>query len=114
MFRPEYVRVDPTLANNGGFNSFSVEVEQGGSLELDPEESESWTAGFAYEQDFSNDFDLSIGMTYYEIDITNTVIQPSTGFIIGDCYGDEAGTGASVVKIQTPFASFSATPHDVV
>ena len=88
--------VDPTLANNGGFNSFSVEVQQGGSLELDPEESESWTAGFAYEQDFSNNFDLSIGMTYYEIDITNTVIAPSPGFIVGDCYGDEAGTGASV------------------
>ena len=88
--------VDPTLANNGGFNTFSVEVQAGGSLELDPEESESWTVGFAYEQDFSNDFDLSVGMTYYEIDITNTVIEPSTGFIIGDCYFDEAGTASSV------------------
>lgn len=88
--------VDPTLANNGGFNTFSVEVQQGGSLELDPEESESWTVGFAYEQDFSNDFELSVGMTYYEIDITNTVIEPTPGFIVGDCYGDEAGTGASV------------------
>ena len=55
--------------------------------------SQVWTAGFAYEQDFSNNFDLSIGMTYYEIDITNTVIAPSPGFIVGDCYGDEAGTG---------------------
>ena len=88
--------VDPRLANNNGFNTFSVEVQQGGSLELDPEESESWTVGFAYEQDFSNKFDLSLGMTYYEIDITNTVIEPSTGFIISDCYTDEAGTGASV------------------
>jgi iron complex outermembrane receptor protein len=87
--------VDPTLANNGGFNTFSVEVQQGGSLELDPEESESWTVGFAYEQDFSNKFDLSFGMTFSEIEITNTVIEPSTGFIIGDCYFDEAGTGAS-------------------
>ena len=88
--------VDPTLANNGGFNTYSVEVQAGGSLELDPEESESWTVGFAYEQDFSNNFDLSIGMTYYEIDITNTVIEPSTGFIVGDCYFDEAGNAASV------------------
>ncbi len=88
--------VDPTIADNGGFNTFSVEVSQGGSLELDPEESESWTVGFAFEQDFSNKFDFSMGMTYYEIDITNTVIEPSTGFIISDCYGDEAGNGASV------------------
>jgi len=87
--------VDPTLANNGGFNTFSVEVQQGGSLTLDPEESESWTVGFAFEQDFTNKFDLSFGMTYYEIEITNTVIEPSTGFIISDCYTDEAGTGAS-------------------
>ena len=87
--------VDPFLANNGGFNTFSVEVQAGGSPTLDPEESESWTLGFAFEQDFTNKFDLSFGMTYYEIEITNTVIEPSTGFIISDCYTDEAGTGAS-------------------
>lgn len=87
--------VDPTLANNNGFNTFSVEVLTGGSLELDPEESESWTLGFALEQDLTNKFDLSFGMTYYEVEIENTVISPSTGFIIADCYTDESGTGAS-------------------
>ena len=88
--------VDPTLANNGGFNTFSTEVQQGGSLTLDPEESESFSYGFAYEQDFSNKFDLSLGMTYYSVKVENTVIEPSTGFIISDCLYDEAGTGASV------------------
>lgn len=88
--------VDPTLANNGGFNTFSTEVSTGGSLTLDPEESESYSYGFAYEQDFSNKFDLSMGMTYYSVKVENTVIEPSTGYIISDCYYDEAGTGASV------------------
>ena len=88
--------VDPTLANNGGFNTFSTEVQQGGSLTLEPEESESFSYGFAYEQDFSNKFDLSLGMTYYSVKVENTVIEPSTGFIISDCLYDEAGTGASV------------------
>ncbi len=88
--------VDPTLANNGGFNNFSTEVSTGGSLTLDPEESESYSFGFAYEQDFSNKFDLSLGMYYYSVEVENTVIEPSTGFIIGDCLYDEAGTGASV------------------
>jgi len=88
--------VDPTLANNGGFNTFSTEVQQGGSLTLDPEESESYSYGFSYEQDFSNKFDLSLGMTYYSVKVENTVIEPSTGFIISDCLYDEAGTGASV------------------
>jgi iron complex outermembrane receptor protein len=87
--------VDATLANNDGFNTFSVEVAQGGSLELDPEESESWTLGFAYEQPFFNDFDLRFGMTYYEIEVTNTVIAPSAGFIVADCLLDESGNGQS-------------------
>ena len=87
--------VDPTLANNEGFNNFSTEVQTGGSLTLDPEESESYSYGFAYEQDFSNKFDLSIGMTYYSVKVENTVIEPSTGFIISDCLYDEAGTGSS-------------------
>ncbi len=88
--------VDPTLANNGGFNTFSTEVQTGGSLTLDPEESESYSYGFSYDQDFSNKFDLALGMTYYSVKVENTVIEPSTGFIIGDCLYDEAGTGASV------------------
>ena len=87
--------VDPTLANNDGFNNFSTEVQTGGSLTLDPEESESYSYGFAYEQDFSNKFDLSIGMTYYSVKVENTVIEPTTGFIISDCLYDEAGTGSS-------------------
>jgi iron complex outermembrane receptor protein len=68
--------VDPTLANNAGFNTFSTEVQTGGSLTLDPEESESFSYGFAYEQDFSNKFDLAIGMTYYSVKVENTVIEP--------------------------------------
>jgi iron complex outermembrane receptor protein len=87
--------VDPTLANNGGFNTFSTEVSTGGSLTLNPEESESYSFGFAYEQDFSNKFDLSLGMYYYSVEVENTVIEPSTGYIISDCLYDEAGTGAS-------------------
>ena len=87
--------VDATLANNDGFNTFSVEVAQGGSLELEPETSESWTLGFAYEQPFFNDFDLRFGMTYYDIQIDNTVIAPSAGFIVGDCLLDESGNGQS-------------------
>ena len=89
--------VDPTVA--GTFNTaniYNTEVFNVGNLDLDPEESESFSYGFAYEQDFSNKFDLSLGMTYYSTKVENTVIEPSTGFVIGDCYGDEAGTGSSI------------------
>ena len=88
--------VDPTLANNGGNNTFSTEVYSVGTFDLDPETSESYSYGFSYEQDFTNKFDLSFGMTYYSTQIDNTVIEPSSGFAIGDCYYDEAGQGGSV------------------
>ncbi len=86
--------VDPTLANANGFNNFSTESSEGGSLTLDPEESESWSAGFAWSQPFTNAFDLSISGTYYEIEVTNTIIEPGSQFIINDCYNSQ--TGASV------------------
>ena len=89
--------VDPTVAGtNGRANVYNTEVFNVGNLDLDPEESESYSYGFSYEQDFSNKFDLSFGMTYYSVKVESTVIEPSTGFVIGDCYGDEAGTGSSV------------------
>jgi len=86
--------VDPTLAFNNGFNAYSVELAEGGSLTLDPEKSESWSAGFAWDQPFTNAFGLSLSATYYEIDISNTIIEPNGQFIINDCY--ESPTGNSV------------------
>ena len=86
--------VDPLLANNEGFNTFSTEIEAGGTLTLDPEESESWSAGFAWSQPFTNAFNLSISVTYYEIEVTSTIIEPGGQFIVNDCYGSQ--TGASV------------------
>ena len=87
--------VDPTLADNGGNNTFSTEVYQVGTFDLDPETSESYSYGFSYEQDFSNKFELAFGMTYYSTTIEDTVISPTASFAIGDCYFDEAGLGAS-------------------
>lgn len=78
--------VDPTIASNDGFNSYSVEVAQGGALGLDEETSKSSSVGFSWEQPFTNAFDLRLGMSYYDIEITDTIIQPLAGFIIFDCY----------------------------
>ena len=69
--------VDPTQANNDGFNTFSTEVSSGGALDLKAEESDSWSAGFAFEQPFTNAFGLSLSATYYEIDVRNTIIEPT-------------------------------------
>lgn len=92
--------VDPTIANNNGFNSFSVEVAAGGQLGLDEETSESISAGFAWEQPFTTAFDLRVSGYYYKIDIENTIIEPSAGFIVYDCYYSETGTSTFCGRIQ--------------
>jgi iron complex outermembrane recepter protein len=78
--------VDPTVFHNNGFNTYSVEIATGGTLDLFEEESKSWSGGFAWEQPFFQAFDMTIGATYYEIDIDNAIIEPTGQFIINDCY----------------------------
>ena len=78
--------VDPTTLYFNGINSYSVEIARGGVLELVEEESESWSAGFAWEQPFFEGFDLTIGATYYDIEVENAIIEPTGQFIVNDCY----------------------------
>ena len=85
--------VDPTVAGVGTLAWYSVESSAGGSLTLDEETSESTTYGFAWEQPFTNAFGLTLGMTYYETDIENTIIGPSAGFIVYDCYISQQSAG---------------------
>ena len=96
--------VDPTLANNNGFNTFSTEIARGGALDLFAEESESWSAGFAWDQPFTNAFDMSLSATYYEIEVTNTIIEPSGQFIVNDCYGSLTGNSVFCSRIARDFA----------
>nr|WP_321440354.1 TonB-dependent receptor [uncultured Hyphomonas sp.] len=68
--------------------SQSLEITTGGSDNLQAEESDSFTYGFTLEQPWYDSFDLSFNMTYYDIEITDSVIEPSPAFIIRDCYVD--------------------------
>ncbi len=84
----EMTGVDPTMLNNNGFNTYSTEIARGGTGRLLPETSESFTYGFAFEQPWWEGFDLTFGVTYYEIDIEDTIIEPTPQFIVNDCYND--------------------------
>lgn len=92
--------VDPTIANNNGFNTYSVEISAGGSTTLDAEESDAFSVGFAWDQPFTNAFELSIGATYYEIEVENTIIEPSAQFIVNDCYNSNTGNSAFCSRIS--------------
>ena len=85
--------VDPTIAGDGTFTAYSMESSAGGSLELDEETSESMSFGFAWEQPFTTIFGLTVGMTYYDIDIEDTIIEPTIDFILFDCYVSQNSTG---------------------
>ncbi|WP_017932077.1 TonB-dependent receptor domain-containing protein [Robiginitomaculum antarcticum] len=65
---------------------YNSEVLSAGNLDLDPEESDSYTLGFSFEQPFTDKFDLEFGATYYKIEIENTVIEPTASSVLGDCY----------------------------
>ena len=85
--------VDPTALDNNGFNVLSTEiarvgVEELGREALDPETSTSFTYGFSFEQPWFDAFNLTFGATYYDIKIEDTIIEPTPGFLVNDCYTD--------------------------
>ncbi|MGI9237649.1 MAG: TonB-dependent receptor domain-containing protein [Woeseiaceae bacterium] len=96
--------VDPTLAYSNGFTSFSTEVASGGALDLNAETSESWSAGFAWDQPFTNAFGMSLGATYYEIEVNQTIIEPGRQFIVNDCYNSLTGNSVFCSRIQRNFS----------
>jgi iron complex outermembrane receptor protein len=83
-----------------GFASYSVEQSTGGSLTLKPETSDSWTAGFSWEQEMTNEFDFGLGASYYEVDIDNTIIEPNGQYIVNDCYYTLTGQSAFCDRIS--------------
>ncbi len=84
--------VDPTALGLGQdgtneFNSsYSAEVVTGGTTELQEETSLAKTYGFIIEQPFSEDFDLTFSMTRFDIEVTNSIAEPSSAYSVNQCY----------------------------
>jgi len=79
--------VDPTALDLGGINFYPVFMTQGGTTNLTAETSDSYSYGFVWDQPFFDAFDITIGVTYYEIDVADSIIRPQRQFIVDDCYG---------------------------
>lgn len=77
----------------------STEIFEGGSRDLKEERSTSSTYGFSWEQPFTNAFDFTIGATWYDIEIRNTIVNPSAQAIINECYTRPDGPGARCSRI---------------
>jgi iron complex outermembrane receptor protein len=86
----------------GTQQSSSVEISTGGSLDLQPETSRSFTTGFSFSQPFFEEFDFDFNMNYYDIEVTGAVIEPSAAFIVNDCFTRDDGTRSPFCgRIQT-------------
>lgn len=81
---PTRVGLDVNVGNT--FGTPGTENTAGGSLDLSEETSKSFTAGFAFTQPFFEEFDFDLGMNYYDIEITDSVIEPGSQFIVNDCF----------------------------
>ncbi len=86
---PTRVGVDPQGLNT--IQNPSVEIGSGGSLDIDPETSRSITAGFAFEETFGDGWDVSLAGSYFDIKLKDSIVEPSSQFIINDCYTREDG-----------------------
>lgn len=63
----------------------------GGSLDLRPEKSDSYTVGLVLQPNFVPG--LSISVDYYNISIKDAISQPTAGDAYNMCFGDEDGSG---------------------
>ncbi len=89
---------DPFSLGVGG--AVTVPVVTGGTRELDSETSESFYGRLLVEQPWFDDFDLSLAVGYYNIEIENTVEEPSAVLILSQCLLNEEQPG-----LTSPFCS---------
>ena len=64
----------------------TIPISTGGNSTLLAQTSDSYTATIRFSQPWSNAFDLDIALSYWSVDIENTVEEPDAEFIIDSCF----------------------------
>ncbi|MGX7953220.1 TonB-dependent receptor domain-containing protein [Tsuneonella sp. HG249] len=104
---PTRVGIDQNNLNT--LTQSSVEIATGGSLDIDPETSRSITAGFAFEETLGG-VDVSLGFNYFDIKLKDSIIEPSSQFIINDCFTRDDGQRSPfcdrIVYFNSPVTRF--------
>lgn len=78
--------LDTTPLGTQGVTTIPISV--GGNNTLLAETSDSYTATIQFSQPWSNDFDLDIALSYWSIEIKNTVEEPDAAEIIENCFSN--------------------------
>ena len=63
-----------------------VKVTKGGSLDVNAETSRAITAGFAFQKTFGGGFDFSVGASYFDIKLKDSIVEADPQSILNDCY----------------------------
>jgi len=79
--------VDPTAL--GLQANVLIPTETGGSEDIRAETSESFTLGFVWAQTLTDAFDLDLSLTYFNIDVEDTVEELDPATILARCYNDD-------------------------
>jgi iron complex outermembrane receptor protein len=93
--------LDPTTlgledgSDNSFRNQYSAEILTGGVDSLNPETSTSFTWGFVVEQPFTDVFELKLSFSYFDIDIRNSISEPSFVFVIDQCFDNTNDANAT-------------------
>ncbi|MCR9196088.1 MAG: TonB-dependent receptor [Hyphomonas sp.] len=88
---------------------------------LQEETSESATFGVVFEQPFFDAFDLTTSVTYYDIEIEDTIIEQGANAVVSDCFVDRPSaqsalcglirrnsTTGFIQEVDTPFINQDA------
>jgi iron complex outermembrane receptor protein len=76
--------IDPTALGLGG--APGIESFRSGNPGLDPETSDAYSLGFVFEQPFTDAFDASLRVSYFMIEVENSISIPGTAFSLNQCY----------------------------
>jgi iron complex outermembrane receptor protein len=118
--------VDPTALGLNGVSS--IEAFRAGNPGLDPETSDAFSIGFVFDQPFTDAFDASLRVSYWGIEVQDSIAIPGTAFSLSQCYNStnfpndpfcarrtrDANTGQLLLVDNTPFnvATQEATGWD--
>jgi iron complex outermembrane receptor protein len=77
---------EPETTVLGSQGVTTIPISTGGNDGLLAETSDSYTATIQFSQPWSNAFDLDLALSWWSIDIENTVEEPDAQFIIDQCF----------------------------
>ncbi len=92
--------VDPTMLGlDGSLSTYSVEILRKGGQQvahdIEPETSTSYTYGVVFEHSWRDALSLRASVTYYDIEVEDSIGLLSAQFLVSDCYEDSANNSSA-------------------